>query len=86
MEQLTLTDAAVNHHNEVYGMPKDFKPIELTERQHANNIHAAFKAGAEWQKEQLKKKALQLVGADVWIADVVVKAMFQKYLRELLQD
>lgn len=61
MEQLTLEDAAIDYHNKEYGIPKDWKPIDLTERQLANNVHAAFKAGAEWQKEQNKEliKSLQ---------------------------
>lgn len=66
MGQLTLVEAAIHYHNDEYGNPRWRTSIDLTEVQHANNIQTAFKAGAEWQKEQYKELinlARQLLGA-----------------------
>lgn len=99
MEQTIIVQAAIDYHNKEYGAPKDFKPIELTERQHANNIHQAFKDGIKWQKEQYKELlhlSAQIIDAyhirypdaDQLLVGYTHEQLFKKLLnlRERLQD
>ena len=43
-----------------------------------------FKAGAQWQKEQTKAMAQNLIGLEAWINDRQMKDTFKKYLSSLL--
>lgn len=80
MQQLTLEQAA----NYEPPIPECYENGEYIA--YVEGHKSGFIQGGNWQKEQLKYKARNLLGMEVWIADDEIKRLFSKYLSELLQD
>lgn len=73
MEQLTLSQAANNY-------------TDTWQHFTEGSMRASFKAGAEWQKQQDKNLAAQLLGMEAFISDLEMRKKFSYIMSELLQD